>query len=308
MQTKIEKLPKATIKLTVTVESDKVKDTYEKVLDSAVQKTAIEGFRPGKAPREMVRDKVGVSNLYGDVINDLLQAYYPQALKENHIAPVANPRVEIKEFDLDKDFTFEATIPVKPEVKVGEFKTELKKRYEERVTTRKKENEEKLKKGEKLDDSHIHIGTTELIDAIVKATEVEISDVLIDEETNRMMTRLVDQAQSIGLSLEQYLKSQNKTAEQLHKEYETIAEKNMKAEFALTELVTKEKVEIADKEIEDMIAAVGTEEASEKLKDPFEKLYIKSILQKNKLLSQLAEEIEGVTGEEHAHEQNQATE
>lgn len=301
MKTQTEKQPKSTIKLTVTVDADKVKEAYERVLDKAVVKTSIEGFRPGKAPRDMVKDKVGVSNLYGDVINDLLQAYYPQALKENHLIPVANPRVEIKDFDLEKDFVFEAMVPIKPEVKIGDFRPAIKKHYEERISARKVNNEERLKKGEALDESHIHLGSGEIIEAIVKATEVEVSEILIEEETNRMMTRLVDQAQSIGLSLDQYLKSQNKTSEQLRKEYETISQRNLAAEFALSELVVKENVEITDKEVEDTIAAVGDESVVERMKDPVERMFVKNILQKNKLLSMYAEEAEGKDA--HTHEE-----
>ncbi len=96
MKTNIEKLPKSTIKVTITVENDKVKESYDKILTKAAQETEIEGFRKGTAPKEMVKDKIGVSTLYGDALNDLLQTYYPQALKENHISTVSNPKVEVK--------------------------------------------------------------------------------------------------------------------------------------------------------------------------------------------------------------------
>src|SRR5690349_16773045 len=103
MNTKVEKLPKATIKLTVTVENAKVKETFEKIIDSAVNEATIEGFRKGQAPRDMVKQKIGLNKLYGDLINELLKTYYPQALKENAIVPLANPQVELKDFDIEKD-------------------------------------------------------------------------------------------------------------------------------------------------------------------------------------------------------------
>jgi FKBP-type peptidyl-prolyl cis-trans isomerase (trigger factor) len=299
MQTKIEKLPKATLKITITVEVDKVKEAYEKVLDKAVQDTEVEGFRKGTAPRDMVKVKVGVSNLYGDVINDLLQKFYPQALKENLISPVSNPKVEIKEFDLEKDLEFVATVAVRPEIKIGEYKKELKSRYDEKVVQHNKENEEKLKKGEKLDDAHIHLGSNDVIETLLKNSEVEIANILLDEETDRLMSRLVDQLQAIGLSMESYLKSQDKTAEQLRTEYIKIAEQNLKAEFVLNKLVDDEKVDIEDKEVDDMISAVGDEKTKDRLKDPMQRLYIKTILQKNKLISKLIEETEGENHHEH---------
>lgn len=302
MNVQIEKLPKATVKLTITVPNDKVKESYEKILDIAVEQTAIEGFRKGKAPREMVRDKVGLNKLYGDVINEVLQNFYPQALKENLIAAIANPRVEIKEFDIDKDLEFVATVATRPEVKIGDYKKELKEYYENKrkeiLEASKKTNEKKLKNGESIEEPHIHLSPNEVIDAMIKVADVEVADLLVEDETERMMARLVEQAQAIGLSIEQYLKAQNRTTEQLKTDYARMAERNIKAEFVMGKIISDDKIEVTDEEIEDMIRAAGIEDPKKRMEDPIEKFYVKSILQKNKLLSNLIEEIEG----EHHHD------
>jgi FKBP-type peptidyl-prolyl cis-trans isomerase (trigger factor) len=292
----VEQQPKSTVKLTVIVENSKVKEAYEKILDVAVEQTVIEGFRKGKAPRDMVRDKIGESKLYGDVINQVLQNFYPQAVKENHIAAIANPKVEIKEFDINKDLQFTATVAVRPEVKVGDFKIIIKENYNKRLAENKKQNEEAIKKGEPTNE-HVHLSSNEIIDAIIQVTEIEISDILIEDETERMLARLVDQAQSVGLTIEQYLKAQNKSLDQLKKDYSALAEKNLKAEFAMGKLIADQNIEVGDDEIAEMIRAAGVEDVEERMSDPIEKFYVKSILQKNKLLTSLIEEIEG----EHYH-------
>ena len=219
-------------------------------------------------------------------------------LKENHIYPVSNPKVEIKEFDMNKDLEFTALVAVKPEIKIGDYKKEIDHKYTEYKERRKKENEEKLKKGEKLDDSHIHMGSNEIIEALLASSEVEVSDLLIEEETDRLISRLVNQIQAVNLSMDTYLKSQNKTSEQLRKEYEKAAENNIKAEFMLNHLVEKEKIDVEEKEVNDMISAIGDENTRKHFEDPIQRLYIKSILQKNKLISKLIEETEG---EKHEH-------
>ena len=91
MKTEVQKLPKSTIKLTVIVEAVKVKDAYKEILNEKIKTTEVEGFRKGNAPEKMVEDKIGVSNLYGDTINRVLQKYYPQALKEKAIMPICLP-------------------------------------------------------------------------------------------------------------------------------------------------------------------------------------------------------------------------
>lgn len=299
MKTQIEKQPKSTIKLTVTVPADKVKETYNHVLDEVAANTEIAGFRKGTAPKEMVKEKTDVSKLYGEVVNHLLEAYYPQAVKENLITPIANPKVEIKEFDLEKDFEFIATIATRPEVTIGDFKSKLKKDYEEKLAKAKEENAEKLKNGQSLEEQHIHVSSNELIEAVIQTSQVEIPDLLIEEETERMLSNLLQQAQSIGLSIDQYLKSQNKTVDQLREDYTKLAEKNLKAEFFLSKLVKDAGIVVEDKEVEDMYAAAGEANPKEKLKDSMQTWYIKSILEKNKLISKILEEIEGEN--HHAH-------
>lgn len=297
MKVNVEKQPKAQLKISVTVPNDAVVKSYNKILDKKVQNTEIDGFRKGNAPRDKVEQKVGVSTIYGEVINDLLQIYYSQAVKENHIIPISNPKVEVKEFDLKKDFEFIATVATKPDVKIKDYKKELKKYYENKNKEIKKENAEKLKKGEKLEHEHAHIHPNEVIEQILNVTTVEVADILIEEETNRLVARLVDQVVSAGMKVEDYLKAQKTDMDELKKNYSKIAEQNIKAELALNELIKIEKVEVSDDEI---MASLGDvdDKTKEQLENPVQKIYIKTILEKNKLISNLIKEIEGENNHE----------
>src|SRR3989338_8319336 len=109
MDVTVEKLQKNSIKLTVKVPADKVMEAYNLVLEKFAENTEIEGFRKGKAPLELVEKKVKQSELNGETVNHLLREYYIQALKEHKIEGIGNPRVEIKQFEKDKDFEFSAT-------------------------------------------------------------------------------------------------------------------------------------------------------------------------------------------------------
>jgi len=292
MQVKVTKQPKSTIKIDIKVPNIKVKEAYETLMTDIVKNSEVSGFRKGTAPRKMVESKTDVSKIYGDLINELLRAYYPRAIKENHIAPISNPKVEVKEFDIEKDFEFSAMVATRPDVKVGDYKKKLKKVYADKLKTAEKDKEEKLKKGEKLEPTHTHLLTTEVVDILLEISNIEIPDLLIDDETDRMMARLVDQTQAIGMSLDQYLKAQNKSAEELRTNYDKLSERNLKTEFILEHLIKEEKIEVNDAELEETAKASGDPKTSEGLKDPVQRWYIKSILEKNKLISKLIEEIE----------------
>ncbi|MFC1700128.1 trigger factor [Patescibacteria group bacterium] len=295
MKVNVEKQPKSTLKITVTVENDLVKKAYDQVLEETVANTEVEGFRKGNAPKAKVEEKIGVSNLYGHVIDHLLKDYYTQALKENKIVPVSSPRVEIKEFDIDKDFEFSATVAIRPDIKIREYKKALKKSFEDKKKEIEKVKAEALKKGEDIPDIPVHLGANEVIEVLTQNADVEIADILVQEESDRIMGRLMDQLRGINLSMDKYLKAQEKTAEGLRKEYDEISEKNIKAEFVMSHLIKELGIKVTEKEIDEMIGAVGDPKAQEGMQTPMQRLYIKTILQKNKLISKLIEEAEKET-------------
>ncbi len=278
MKVNIQKKPKSTLEISITVPADKVASVYSEVIKNVVTKTELPGFRKGQAPQNLVEEKTNVSELYGEVVNKLLEKYYPQALKENKVSPISNPKVEIKEFDPKKDFEFVATVATKPKIDVPEYKKALK-------------NLSEQKKKDAKDDTPSQLTAQEVIAKLTEIAKVDIADILVDEETDRMMVRLMNQIQSLGMNIDEYLKAQNVTAEKLRENYKKIGEQSIKAEFVLQHLVEKEKVKISDKEIEDAINTLGNEKAKEQMQSDMQKWYITSVLAKNKLLEGLISDL-----------------
>ena len=263
------------------------------MLDTAVKDTEIDGFRKGQAPKEKVEKKMGVDKLYGNVINELLQTHYPQVLKENHILPMSNPKVEIEEFSLEKDFEFTAIVAIRPEVKFKDYKKELKKYYEDKNKQVRKTNEEKLKTGEKIEIDHAHLHTNEVIDVLVKNADLEVADILVEEETNRLVARLVDQVMAAGMNMEAYLKAQGIDMDKLKENYEKVAEQNIKAELVLNELISVEEISASEDEVNKAIGDVKDDKIKEELNNPVQKVYIKTVLEKQKLIEHLIKETQG---------------
>jgi FKBP-type peptidyl-prolyl cis-trans isomerase (trigger factor) len=284
MQVKVQKQPKATFKLEITIPAESVQNAYKEVLNDVAKNSQITGFRKGAAPIHLVEERANKSDLYGEVINKLLEVFYPQALKEHKIAPVSNPKVEIKEFEPTKDFRFDATVAISPEVIIKEYKKELKKLFENTKTEHKEH------------DHEVHLNPDHVVKKLIELAKVEISDMLVEEEVNRMFSRMAQQIQSLGMKVEDYVKNQNKTVEELSAEYKKIAEESLKAEFILAHLIKEEGVAVSDADIEEMIGAVGDKVMQQKLASPVQKIYIKSLLSKNKLLTKLMEEAEGILG------------
>lgn len=293
MKVEVTKEPRNVIKLEITIPVADLKAVYENILADLISTSTVTGFRPGKAPKEKVLESLDTAKLHGEIVNKTLQIYYPQALKEHHIVPAGNPKVEIKQFDLEKDFIFIASVPQKPEIELGDYMKALKKLLQERKDAASNEKAEKLKKGESINDVQDHLHPSDVVQTLLDVSKLEVAQMMIEEETNRMLARLLEQAEQVGLSLDQYLQAQGKTAEQLRTDYDKIAEQTIKAEFILAELVKKEGIEVSDEEVRQALAASGAVDIEEQMKDKMKLWYVKAILEKNKLITQIMEQVEG---------------
>lgn len=89
-----------------------------------------------------------------------------------------------------------------------------------------------------------------ILQEVEKITTVEIPDILIADELNRMLVSLQRRVADMGLLLEDYLKSQNKTLEQIKNDWKPQAEKNVRMELGLAEIARNEGVQITDGELQ----------------------------------------------------------
>lgn len=122
MSVQVEKLEKSMAKLTITVETAK----FDAAVDSAYQKNkgkiALPGFRKGKAPRAMIEKMYGTGVFYEDAANELIPEAYETAAKESELEIVAQPEIEVTQMEKGTDFIFTATVAIKPEVTLGDYK------------------------------------------------------------------------------------------------------------------------------------------------------------------------------------------
>lgn len=122
MTAKWEKLEGNRGVLTVEVSADKVNKGLDAAFQKVVKKVNVPGFRKGKVPRSLFEKRFGVESLYQDALDILLPEAYGNAIEETGIEPVDRPEIDIEQLEKGKDLIFKATVTVKPEVKLGEYK------------------------------------------------------------------------------------------------------------------------------------------------------------------------------------------
>jgi trigger factor len=122
MSLQVEKLEKNMAKLTIEVSAEDLEKAIEKVYQKQKKQISIPGFRKGKVPRMMVEKMYGKEVFYEDAANDLIPDAYDKAVDECEEDIVSSPKIEVTQIEGGKPFIFTATVALKPEVKLGEYK------------------------------------------------------------------------------------------------------------------------------------------------------------------------------------------
>lgn len=169
MQVKVENIEKNVVQLEIEVDAAKFEAGMQKSFLKNAKKFAIPGFRKGKAPRYMVEKFYGEQALYEDAINIVCPEAYDAAVEENDLHPVSKPEIDIKEIGKGKNFVFTATVTVKPEVELGQYKDVEVQKAVSLVTDEdvEKELEKTAEKNSRLitiEDRDIQTGDTAVID------------------------------------------------------------------------------------------------------------------------------------------------
>jgi trigger factor len=116
-----EQLPGSQVGVSVEVPQAEVDKAFDRVLQRLQQRVKIEGFRPGKAPRELVEARVGSAALREEAIDLLVPEVVTEVLRDQAIAAIDRPRVDIQEFERGRPARFSAKVSVYPDVKLPDL-------------------------------------------------------------------------------------------------------------------------------------------------------------------------------------------
>ena len=114
--------PKSTVVLEIELPADRLKRAVDHAVVHLARRTKIPGFRPGKAPRNVLERALGPGAVLDDAVDHLLQEAYREALIDQKILPLTNADVEVIQAEEGKPVIFKATVQVRPEVTVGDYR------------------------------------------------------------------------------------------------------------------------------------------------------------------------------------------
>lgn len=118
----VENLENSMAKITITVSAEAFEEAMVKSYNKNKNSISIQGFRKGKAPRKMVEKLYGPEVFYEDAANFAIPDAYEEAAKGCGLEIVSRPDFDLVDIGKGKEFIFTATVAVKPEVTLGEYK------------------------------------------------------------------------------------------------------------------------------------------------------------------------------------------
>ncbi|MCL5433103.1 MAG: hypothetical protein M1524_03235 [Patescibacteria group bacterium] len=269
MVSAIEKLPDGTIKLTLTIPFSEVTKTKDEVVALFASEAELPGFRKGKAPKKLVEEKIDQEKVREEILKRLLPKAYAESVKDHNLRPIINPQIHIQQIEEGKDWIFIALTCEAPEINLGNYKEGIRK-----ITAKSKIVIPGKEKQEPSFD--------EIVKELLANVVIKIPKIIINQESDRLLAQTLDEIKKLGLSLEQYLSSTKRTAEDLRAEYEKKAEDDVRLEFTLQKVAMDEKISVSEKEIDEAIQKAKDENERKSLEA--NRYLLASILRQQKTL------------------------
>lgn len=252
MQSEMTKAADGTITLKITIPWSDVEEARIKVTDNLVKNVQVPGFRRGTAPKNVAEQHLKKDVVQEEVMKDVLGKAYNIAVQKEKLSPIITPRVHVDNFEDGTDLVFSAELCEAPEVVLGNYQDSVKD-----ITSKTKV----IVPGEEPKKPNVD----EILNVIVEKSNVLIPKVLYEQEATRLLSQMLDELKTLGLSLDQYLSSRGKTAESLKTEYEEKAKKDLALELVLRKIADTEKITVEKEDVDNVMKDIKDEKQKQQL-------------------------------------------
>tara|TARA_B100000700_G_C15061270_1_gene866028 strand:+ start:39 stop:1445 length:1407 start_codon:yes stop_codon:yes gene_type:complete len=120
VQVTSEKLENSLVQLDIAVEDDRISSAMDRAVGRISKQVKIPGFRPGKAPRNIIEQHVGKGAIFQEAIEELLPSVYTEAVEAESIDAIDQPEIELISTE---PLEIRAIIPVKPNINLNDYES-----------------------------------------------------------------------------------------------------------------------------------------------------------------------------------------
>ncbi|MBX4200069.1 hypothetical protein KW790_01245 [Candidatus Parcubacteria bacterium] len=274
---KIEKLASASeAQVTGEITLEFLNESRKKALKSLNDRANIPGFRSGKVPEDVLVKNLGEMKIVEETAEVALGDAYGEIMKEAKLSPIGRPEISITKIAPGIPLEFKIKVSLEPEFTLPDYKNLARKTKvdEKDMEVTDKEVEDVLeeikkrdwkpdvKEGENLNEKvkenilnekKLRIKEKhrmEIVEKLVKSTEIPLPQVLVISELEKMMGQFKDDVVRLGLTWEKYLESIKKSEDEIRGEWFEKAKDRAKAELIIMKIAETEKIEPSVEDLE----------------------------------------------------------
>ena len=122
MKAEVTKRTDTEITFNITVSEPEIKHAKEHAFEHYRPKVKVAGFRPGKAPDNIVEREIGAATIQSEVVEHAINHAYSDAVFQEKVAVIAHPEIQLKKFVPYNELEFEAKVEIIPPVKLADYK------------------------------------------------------------------------------------------------------------------------------------------------------------------------------------------
>jgi len=271
MQITTKPLTQSSVTVEYIVEQSELSTYRASALAKLAAETTIKGFRKGKAPIDLVEANLDPDKIKHSLLHDLLNQLVQDTLKKDKFEIIGNPELVNLSNNDGKPWTLTITYPLKPKIDLSKLDDILK-------SIKSEKDFDKLSRDQKAD---------KVLSGLSSKLTFDIPQALIDKEVEHSLAKLIRQTETLGLTVEKYLTSINKTAEELRSNYNQSARESLATELILLEIAKAKNIDATPTEVDDLIKSVPDPKSREQLAQPGERPYLESIIIKRKTIDYL---------------------
>ena len=140
MKHEIKKLEKNQVEITVEVAAEELQPYLEKAAKKLSEHHKIKGFRPGKAPFDIVKQKLGEMTIYQEALEIIVQKTYFDIIKKENLETISQPEIDVEKLAPGNPIVYKAKVNLLPKTELPDYKTIKIKGKEIKVDEKEVEN------------------------------------------------------------------------------------------------------------------------------------------------------------------------
>ena len=262
------------IQITFTIPFALIQKAQAETIEEMAKDIEVPGFRRGKAPRDLVKEKIPANTLLEHSLGHILPQALSDAVKEHNLKIAIYPRFELVKASDGEPWQIRGITCELPAVELGDYKKAVQGEWSAKSIVVPGQDEKGLTSEEK---------EQLVIKTLLNSVKIKVPKILIEEEVASRLSNLLARLEKLGLALESYLASVGKNPDSLKAEYETQAKDSIILDLALSKIAEEENLKINEKDIEQALKVAQDSNPNENPED--RKRLLTSILKRREALN-----------------------